>query len=285
MEVERKLGITSVICLKKSSCGNSSCTLCTSVHVVFLGRGGGVTISFQQKTVPTSAKQPSPNLPKSAPWGMVFPSRALIGRCALRSTRALERLVTATMPRRVTHAVPIVPFVLAREAGAWTQGTRRPGPTWLVPWLGWAQLEATKKVAMIYQGRQYSASWRATKNISKLVKLERKPCENAVKTWPSPCHAPNNSIKWLDPSANHKIVPKLSCSVLVLWGCPQEFLLNFQPSICKSFTLSFILGCTRLYLFAKHVTQHIPPYWASFPKNFWLILGGAVHMLHDSKWL
>lgn len=149
---------------------------------------------------------------------MVFPSRALIGRCALRSTRALERLVTATMPSRVTHAVPIVPFVLAREAGAWTEGTRRPGPTWLVPWLGWAQLEATKKVAMIYQGSQYSASWRATKNISRLVKLERKPCENAVETWPSPCHAPKDSMKWLDPSADHETIPKLSCSVLVLVG-------------------------------------------------------------------
>ena len=68
-----------------------------------------------------------------------------MGRFALRSTRA-ARLVTATTPRMVAHAVPI-PFVLAREAGAWTVGTRCPT---LVPWLGVnAQLEATKKVAMI----------------------------------------------------------------------------------------------------------------------------------------
>ena len=158
--------------LKESSCGNSSCTLCTVCMLLSWGVVGGSRLVFNKKQ---SQHPPNNHLPKRAPWGMVFPSRALIGRCALRSTRALERLVTATMPRRVTHAVPIVPCVLAREAGAWTEGTRR--PTWLVPWLGWAQLEATKKVAMIFQGRQYSASWRARKNISKLVKLERKPLQ------------------------------------------------------------------------------------------------------------
>lgn len=61
MEVERKFGITLVICLKKILMWKQlmhfvyQCTCC------FLGAWWGwVTISFQQKTVPTSAKQSSP---------------------------------------------------------------------------------------------------------------------------------------------------------------------------------------------------------------------------------
>lgn len=210
---------------------------------------------------------------------MVFPSRALIGRCALRSTRALERLVTATMPSRVTHAVPIVPFVLAREAGAWTEGTRC--PTWLVPWLGWAQLEATKKVAMIYQGETIFSKLESHKKHIKIGEIGEKTLRKCSRdlTLAMSRSKGQHEMTWpiCRPWNYTQVI--MQCPG-TRWSCPQEFLLNFKPSICKSFTLSFILGCTRLYLFAKPFL-----YSSNTSHNTFLHIGQASLRTFGSFWV
>ena len=120
--------------------------------------------------------------------------------------------------------------------------------------------------------------------------------ENLAKTQsrPDPRHVTLQRTAWNDVThlETIKLYPSYHAVSWYSLGLPTGISFKLKTVHLQKFNVVIHFGmhstlsvCQTIPLQLKHVTQHIPPYWASFPKNFWLILGGAVHMLHDSKWL